>query len=433
MTDLVNNSTVRATFDALDIARRPHSLLARNRYQLLGALVLAVFLPSLVRNGFQVGDLAFNAEENTFFGTLFAVLLGAYLRRRLASFPGQRVVASVLPAFGTAYGLAVLGFFFLRIDYSRFQFGASFFMALFWFAVVAALEPLARRQKLYVVPLGRAPRLTSSRAADWVVGRAPDDFPPRVNGIVADLQAGLSPEWEAFLARAAVAGVPVYHWKQLVERFSGTVDIEHLVENSFSSDLSVSVYPRLKRLIDLGISFVTLPVTALMMLGVGVAILVCDGRPIFFTQTRMGYRGRPFTIFKFRTMRTGAESGERFTEANDPRITRLGRVLRRYRLDELPQILNVIRGDMSWIGPRPESKELADWYQSQVAFYSYRYVVRPGITGWAQVNQGNVAKIEAATGKLRYDFYYIKYLSPWLDLAILLQTVRIVFNGFGSR
>ncbi len=92
-----------------------------------------------------------------------------------------------------------------------------------------------------------------------------------------------------------------------------------------------------------------------------------------------------------------------------------------------------LRGDMSWIGPRPESKELGDWYQAQVPFYGYRYVVRPGITGWAQVNQGNVAQIEGATGKLRYDFYYIKYLSPWLDLAILTQTVRIVLNGFGSR
>ncbi|MCC6983212.1 MAG: sugar transferase, partial [Bauldia sp.] len=133
-----------------------------------------------------------------------------------------------------------------------------------------------------------------------------------------------------------------------------------------------------------------------------------------------------------RTMRVGSE-GEAFTERNDPRVTRMGRILRRWRLDELPQVWNVLRGEMSWIGPRPESLELADWYERQIPFYSYRHIVRPGITGWAAVHQGNVAQIEAATDKLQYDFYYIRHFSPWLDAIVFSKTLHTVLTGYGSR
>src|SRR4029079_18708304 len=110
-----------------------------------------------------------------------------------------------------------------------------------------------------------------------------------------------------------------------------------------------------------------------------------------------------------------------------------GRLLRQYRLDELPQILSIVRGEMSWIGPRPEATTLSTWYEGEIPFYSYRHIVRRGITGWAQVNQGNVAKIEAATGKLHYDFFYIKYFSFWLDLLIAARTVRTVLTSFRAR
>ena len=114
-------------------------------------------------------------------------------------------------------------------------------------------------------------------------------------------------------------------------------------------------------------------------------------------------------------------------------MTRLGRYLRKWRIDELPQIINIGGGEMAWIGPRPEALPLAEWYESQIPFYSYRHIVRPGITGWAAVNQGNVAEIDAATFKLQYDFYYIKHISPWLDILILAKTVRTVLTGFGAK
>ena len=132
-------------------------------------------------------------------------------------------------------------------------------------------------------------------------------------------------------------------------------------------------------------------------------------------------------------MTPDAGNGELFTLENDKRITRVGGFLRRYRIDELPQVINIVRGEMSWIGPGLSSLPLARWYESKIAFYSYRHIVRPGITGWAQVNQGNVAEIAAATDKLQYDFFYIKNFSPWLDLLISARTLLIMLSGFGAR
>jgi len=133
-----------------------------------------------------------------------------------------------------------------------------------------------------------------------------------------------------------------------------------------------------------------------------------------------------------RTM-THNHGGGDYTIEGDKRITRVGRFLRQYRLDELPQIINILRGDMSWIGPRPEAISLAEWYEREVPFYIYRHIVRPGMSGWAQVHQGNVAAVDAAQLKLEYDFYYIKHFSFWLDAVIVLKTLRAIVTGVGSR
>jgi lipopolysaccharide/colanic/teichoic acid biosynthesis glycosyltransferase len=246
--------------------------------------------------------------------------------------------------------------------------------------------------------------------------------------------ASSEPEWEKFLARCALTGLPLYHSKEIRESLTGHVAIEHLSENTLGTFLPSSVYMRFKRLLDLAGVLISAPVAVPVALLTALLVKLVDGGPVLFRQTRMGFRGQPFAIYKFRTMAVGAETaGRRFTEENDARISRLGRVLRRYRLDELPQIINILRGEMSWIGPRPESLALADWYETRIPFYSYRHIVRPGITGWAQVNQGNVAMIKAATTKLHYDFYYIKHVSFWIELLIAARTVRIVLTGFGSR
>jgi lipopolysaccharide/colanic/teichoic acid biosynthesis glycosyltransferase len=121
------------------------------------------------------------------------------------------------------------------------------------------------------------------------------------------------------------------------------------------------------------------------------------------------------------------------TREGDARITRLGRFLRRSRIDELPQIINILMGHMSWIGPRPEAAALSQWYEGEIPFYRYRHVVVPGITGWAQVSQGHVAELDDVKTKLQYDFYYIRNFSVWLDLLIIAKTIKTMLNGFGSK
>ncbi|MEX0852707.1 MAG: sugar transferase [Bauldia sp.] len=434
MTDLLHQPVPRRTLSISTVGggRGWRHQLARNRYQLLGATLIGVGLPALVRSGLDFSLQGPGSLQNAVAATFLAMLTGAYLMRRMTAYPGVSTVAAVVPAFGAAYAVAIVLFFFARLDYSRFQFLTSFGLVVLWFGFVGLVEP-RRRPRLLLLPFGKATDLVGSGEADWLVARSPSVLPEGLTAVVADLRADLSPEWSQLLAGAALAGLPVYHCKQISEAMSGTVDIEHISENNLGSLLPSSVYLRLKRQLDVAVAIVTLPATLAIGLLAVLAIWICDGRPIFFTQQRVGFRGRPFTLLKFRTMVPGGGEGCAYTQADDPRVTRLGRVLRRWRIDELPQVINILAGEMSWIGPRPESRELAEWYESEVPFYSYRHIIRPGITGWAQVNQGNVAEITAATGKLRYDFYYIKHFSPWLDLLVAARTLRTLLTGFGAR
>lgn len=413
-----------------DRVRRYLGFLARNRYQLIGAVLIAVIAPALLRTGLTWGS---GSMPNTAAGTFAAMLLGAYVLKRVTDFPGTRVEYYVLPVFLITYAALITSFFFLRLDYSRLQFLMSFVFVVGWFGFVGAVERRVRRPRLLVLPYGSAGRVMLSDRADWLLAQAPDVVPDSATGIVADLHADLAPEWERFLARAALDGMPVYHWKQVAESLTGTVEVERLSENTFGSLLPSSVYLRFKRLIDTVAAIVLMPLILLIAVPAALAILICDGRPVFYRQQRIGLGGRPFTAFKFRTMIPETGDWRPYTVADDPRVTRLGRCLRRTRIDELPQVINILRGEMSWIGPRPEAIALAERYESHIPFYSYRHIVRPGITGWAQIHQGNVAEVPAATGKLHYDFYYIKNFSPWLDLLIAARTIKVLVTGHGAR
>ena len=407
--------------------------LVRNRYQLALALGVAVLAPAFLWRPTELHWLMSDTLANTVIGTSAALLLGAYLRRRMAVYPGTGTLSVVLPAFASAYGLVIFAFFFLRLEYARFPFASSFALATLLFGAFSLVEPRLRRDRFLLLPFGDCRQLLARPEADWTVAASARQLPSGITGVVADLHAEMPSDWERLLSRAALAGLPVYHWKQVAESISGTVDIQRMAENNLGSLLPSSAYLRLKRLIDVLLVLVTLPVTLPVAATAAIGILICDGRPILFRQVRVGFHGDRFVMLKFRTMCRGAESGKPFTLENDDRITHLGRLLRRFRIDELPQIVNILRGEMSWIGPRPESLGLAEWYDREVPFYSYRHIVRPGITGWAQVHQGNVAEVQAATAKLRYDFYYIKYFSPWLDILVASKTIPTLMTGYGSR
>ncbi len=217
---------------------------------------------------------------------------------------------------------------------------------------------------------------------------------------------------------------------------TGRVELERLSENSFGSLVPARGYFHLKGVADVAVALSLLPLVLPLMAVIALAIMVDDGGAVLFRQKRVGYGGRAITVYKFRTMRLVTQVEERagaITRENDDRITRVGRLLRRSRLDELPQIFNILMLQMSWIGPRPEAKVLSVWYTSELPFYRYRHVVKPGISGWAQVNQGHVTHVSDVLFKLQYDFYYIKYFSAWLDLLIFFKTIKTILTGFGSR
>lgn len=187
-----------------------------------------------------------------------------------------------------------------------------------------------------------------------------------------------------------------------------------------------------RRLVDVGVALFLLLLTLPLWLVIAVAIKLDSRGPVFFRQRRTGLHDREFTILKFRSMYTDAEKdGPRWASLNDSRVTRVGRLLRRTRLDELPQLLNVLRGDMALVGPRPEREVFVRMLEQHIPGYRFRHCIRPGITGLAQVSYTYGASVEDAKVKYRYDLYYIQRRSWWLDLQILWRTVRIVLTGQG--
>lgn len=223
------------------------------------------------------------------------------------------------------------------------------------------------------------------------------------------------------------------------ESLSGRVPTDLLesdwVVRAFLDRAPTSGFYRIaKRLLDLLLGLVGLVALALLFPLIALVILIDSGRPVIFTQKRLGRGGKPYMIYKFRTMKSSSDMEKEalVTATNDPRITGIGKFLRKAHLDELPQIINVLRGEMSFVGPRSERVELVRVFQKEIPFYRARMLVKPGITGWAQIHQAYAETIAETATKLQYDLYYIEHASIWMDLNILLRTVGSVL-GFKGR
>jgi len=420
------------------VQRTRTGALRKRRVQLAGGILLAIGVPLLLRLSFPPAPSA-ELIKIWVSATLGAILLGFYSVRSLSVFPGITVAAWVLPCFGMSYVAVLVVCGVLRLDYSRFLFSTSFLISCVWFFCSFFLAR-ERTMRIGVVPGGEVEGLYGIDRIVWVPLLRPDAMPiSSYDAIVADLRADLPDQWERFLADSALTGVPVYHVKQLRESLIGRVEIDHLSENNFGSLVPGRLYVQAKQVLDSALALVTLAIMLLPFALVAIAIRMDSRGPVFFCQERIGRGGKPFKVIKFRTMhprqlvRAEDELRDAITLTNDSRITRVGALLRRTRIDELPQIINILRGEMSWIGPRPEAKVLSEWYERELPFYRYRHIVRPGITGWAQVNQGHVAEISDVHWKLHYDFYYIKNVSPWIDILIIFKTIQIVVTGFGSK
>jgi lipopolysaccharide/colanic/teichoic acid biosynthesis glycosyltransferase len=414
-------------------------LVTRQRFNLAGSLLLVTLLPLPLRELFFPGTIFLPSSVNSLIVNAAAVIIAFWIRLSIDAYPGNRMGKTILPAISVGYGISIAVLLMTRLPYDRFSLIVGAVAHLVWSYGLYALVHRGMFRRIAIVPFGDFESLESIRTVQWLRLTQPDiELVRGSDAIVADFAApDLPDEWEAFLADAALAGKVVYQVKQLSESLTGRVEIEHLSENSFGSLVPARGYFYLKSLVDFVAAVILLPL-ALPIMGIVALLIRLDGPgSIFFRQKRVGHAGKPITVLKFRTMQPfdleGDERASAVTKDGDDRITRIGSFLRRSRLDELPQIFNILVGEMSWIGPRPEAAVLSTWYTGEIPFYRYRHVVKPGISGWAQVNQGHVAGVDDVHRKLQYDFYYIKYFSPWLDSLIAFSTVRTMLTGFGSR
>jgi sugar transferase (PEP-CTERM system associated) len=276
-----------------------------------------------------------------------------------------------------------------------------------------------------------------------VVGTTRDLVPlvqrHRVNLIVVALEDRRGKMAVADLLRCRMAGVRVEEVSSFFERLTGKILVKNLRPSwlVFSHGFNK---PRLlknsKRVCDFLLAAVLLLLLGPVMLVVALLVKLTSLGPVLYRQKRVGEKGHPFVLLKFRTMRSDAEAATGpvwATEDSDPRITPLGRLLRKTRLDELPQVLNVLRGEMSFIGPRPERPHFVESLRQVIPYYDERHAVKPGITGWAQIKFGYGSTLEDAEEKLQYDLYYIKHMSLAFDLGIVFDTVKVMVVGKGAR
>lgn len=261
----------------------------------------------------------------------------------------------------------------------------------------------------------------------------------RVNEVIVavrERRGGVLPLRE--LLDCKLSGIQVLDLSSFFERVQGQVRIDSLraswliYGDGFRQGLGRSV---VKRCFDLSMALLLLLLALPLMLFAALLILFEDGGPVFYRQERVGLAGRVFQVIKFRSMRTDAEKDgkPRWASSNDDRVTRVGRVIRKLRIDELPQLFNVLVGDMSLVGPRPERPYFVDQLASEIPFYGIRHCVKPGVTGWAQVRYQYGASVDDAVQKLQYDLYYVKNHTLVLDTLVLFETVRVVLTGEGAH
>jgi sugar transferase (PEP-CTERM system associated) len=365
-----------------------------------------------------------------------------------------------------SFALAGIVYFFPEFDIGPYVFvvGVSILAVLlvFWRGAYEWIIGLPIfRERVYVLGCGERARTvvellrTSRDAGMEVIGwKSESEIQEQADHFSADLRSFRGPR--PGIDRVVVAmedrrqsmpvrelldlrlcGVVIENSSTLLERLSGKLPLDGLNPSTliFTEGFRMSAWQQLlRRLLSLAVSFVALVICLPFLPFVILAVRLSSPGPVFFSQTRVGQRGRPFTAYKFRTMRQDAEAqGAVWAAKDDPRVTSIGRFMRKTRLDEIPQLWNVLRGDMAFVGPRPERPEFVQWLSQEIPFYDLRHMIRPGITGWAQVRYQYGASLEETKHKLEYDLYYVKHQSIGLDLLIMFETIKTIILRRGAQ
>ena len=352
-----------------------------------------------------------------------------------------RMVAILFAMLFLTAGMLVV---FREAYFSRAFLGST---GLLWL-LPATLHRLVRRHRPWTEKIGiithekqLAEDLDQSDHARvvWLLSpdeESPTNLPERDVTIAVDLRAVLSDSMAQYLSSCDVAGYTIRPFSSIYEDHTGRVPLVHLAEGWEISAplLEVARWLPGKWVFDSFLAVISSPLWVTIGLLVSLYVKISDPGFSIFRQERVGLNGETFTMYKFRTMGLDAESeGAQFATRDDPRLIRGGAFLRKTRLDEIPQLVNVLRGDMSLVGPRAEQVPFAEEFRLEIPFYDHRHMVRPGLTGWAQVNYGYADDQAETVEKLTYDLYYIKHMSPVMDLRIFWKSVWTVLTGAGAR
>ncbi|MDW8325260.1 MAG: sugar transferase [Anaerolineales bacterium] len=386
-----------------------------------------------------------------------------------------KALRDMLTSAGLASGLYLIVYFFAPRDLlprlAVFYFIiAAAVLGLSWRWLHARLFSLAQfRRRVLVVGAGRAGReiihaLQEFQPEQYIVVGIIDDNPRKhrttignapviggyerlplavetlnVSEIVLAINGDIEGHTFQTLLDCRARGVPIVRMTSLYEEITGRVPLDHLnadwvIAAYMDESRTRLTYLLIKRFLDIALALIGLALLAVLLPFIALLIRLESPGPVFYRQTRLGRGGRPFTLYKFRSMVTNAEADgkARWATSDDDRVTKVGAFLRRSRLDEAPQFWNVLRGEMSLVGPRPERPEFIEELEREIPFYRARLIVQPGLTGWAQVNYGYTSTIADAAIKLQWDLYYIKHRSLWFDLLILWRTVRVVLGFKGT-
>lgn len=417
--------------------RRFHKLheqiLLSRTFSLIIGWCIAVFLPFLVHIGFRDINYINNGQFNAFLLSCVAFTFSHFWCHSLTtSYPGGRSAFLLSPQIILVYLCAILGTFLFQINASRMIIVTSGIIALLWLHVEYIFTFKYRVPKLAIVVQSDTQELLALNTIDARPISILLLNEKRYDAIVADF-ATITPEWQRFLTKCALQRIPIYNANQVFESITGRVRIRNMSENNIGSLLPSPFYERIKISLDWMLVITTIPIWLPIIILTAILVKLESPGPAFYTQTRIGQGNKPFTIYKIRSMRFDRTAPERFAGENDPRITKIGRIIRKLRIHELPQFWNILKGDMSLIGPRPEQPSFVEEFDKKIPFYSYRHVVKPGITGWAQVRQGYTSNSDETQIKIEYDFYYIKNCSLSFDFYIVILTIRTMLTGFGAR
>ena len=369
----------------------------------------------------------------SYFALTFGLLTAWLVLNGLRRFPGERTALSVIPVSAMAFGGMLYILWTFRLPYSVYYLMTGVILSIIYL-FAECLYTAKQGVHLYYIETSGMDDLPQLSFVYWHKLDMPT-LPEKAKRVVTNLHATeLDDQWQRFLADCTLKGIAVYNIRQVQESLTGRVKIRHLYENDLGSLLPSPAYVVVKRILDIILILITLPISIPLMLLTALAIKLESKGNVLFIQNRIGQGGREFKIYKFRSMSMNSEQdGAKLAQVGDARVTRVGKFIRKTRLDELPQFFNILRGDMSLIGPRPEQKVFVEQFNQSIPFYNYRHIVKPGLSGSAQVTQGYAGDANETQIKLEHDFYYIKHFSLSLDILIIFKTIKTIATGFGAR